>query len=293
MLQRTFGRNGPLVSILGFGGVQIGERGHDEGECGRLLNTVVDLGINLIDTARAYGNSESLIGKYISHRRKEFILSTKVGYDAGWHPDWTYESVIAGINQALVLMRTDYLDIVHLHSCGREILEQGSVILALEEAKRAGKVRMVAYSGENEALDFALSTGRFDSIQTSVNICDQRGITNFLPRAKALGLGVIAKRPIANTPWKFTNRPTGEYAEGYWERFQAMGFDPADPEWTEIALRFTAFTPGVTCSITGTADIGHIRKNLNAIEKGPLPEETVSMFRETFRINDHNWIGLI
>ncbi len=129
----------------------------------------------------------------MSHRRKEYILSTKVGYDVQWKPDWTYESVIGGIDQALKLLKTDYLDIVHLHSCSKEILEQGDVILALEHAKQAGKIGIMAYSGENEDLDYAISTHRFGSIQCSVNICDQRGINTLIPFAVEKELGVIAK----------------------------------------------------------------------------------------------------
>ena len=78
-------------------------------------------------------------------------------------------------------MQTDYLDIVHLHSCELNILKLGEVIEALEKAKEQGKVKCIAYSGENEELNFAVNSNRFDGIQTSVNICDQRNIDEILP----------------------------------------------------------------------------------------------------------------
>lgn len=214
MNKRKFGNTGIEVSLLGFGAGHIGNDNRDEKDIEWFLNEILDLGINLVDTARAYGLSEQRIGKFISHRRKEFILSTKVGYDVEWKPDWTYDSVSGGVDQALKILKTDYIDIVHLHSCSKEILENGDVILALEHAKQAGKIRIMAYSGENEALDYAIETGHFDSIQTSVNICDQRGINRYLPKAVDSGLGVIAKRPIANAPWRHTNPPTHSFNTG-------------------------------------------------------------------------------
>ena len=293
MEKRKFGKSGPEVTVFGFGAGHIGNPAQEEKAVEKLLNEILDLGINFIDTARAYGLSEQRIGKYIAHRRSEFILSTKVGYDVKWQPDWTYDCILGGVDQALELLKTDYLDIVHLHSCSKEILEQGEVITALEKAKEAGKVCMIAYSGENEALEYALSIDRFDSIQTSVNFCDQRGITNYLPSAIQKGMGVIAKRPIANAPWRYPEPPKGHYSEEYWHRFKKMGFRPEDRDWNETALRFTAFAPGVTTCITGSANIAHIKANLAALEKGPLPEDTLDLLKNAFAKHDDNWLGLI
>ena len=195
----------------------------------------------------------------MSHRRNEYILSTKVGYDVKWMPDWTYDAVRGGVDQALKLLRTDYIDIVHLHSCTRDILEKGDVITGLEDAKKEGKVRFIAFSGENDALEYAIGTGRFDSIQTSVNICDQRGITNYLPKAVEAGLGVIAKRPIANAPWRHAEPPVGHYSEEYWHRLKKMQPDPHGMEMAELALRFSAFIPGVTTAIIGSSSIDHVK----------------------------------
>lgn len=293
MIKRKFGNTGIEVSLLGFGAGHIGSDSQNEKEIERFLNEILDLGINLIDTARAYGLSEQRIGKFISHRRKEYILSTKVGYDVEWKPDWTYESVIGGIDQALKLLNTDYIDIVHLHSCQKEILEQGDVILALEHAKQSGKIRIMAYSGENDALDYAIRSNRFGSIQCSVNICDQRGIGTLLSDAAEKGLGVIAKRPIANALWRFSGPPLGHYSIEYWYRMQKMkpDFPISDP--ADTAIRFTAFAPGVSTSIIGSADIGHVREMINSIEKGPLDITLQNQVQSAFRLHDDNWIGLI
>jgi aryl-alcohol dehydrogenase-like predicted oxidoreductase len=293
MITRKFGNTGIEVSLLGFGAGHIGSYNQDEKDIEWVLNEILDLGLNLIDTARAYGLSEKRIGKYISHRRSEYILSTKVGYDVQWKPDWTIESVTGGIDEALKLLNTDYIDIVHLHSCSKEILEQGDVTLGLEQAKQAGKIRIIAYSGENEALDYALETGKFGSIQTSVNLCDQRGIAKYLPKALDSGLGVIAKRPIANAPWRHAEPPVGHYSEEYWHRLKKMNLDIREMDIAEIAIRFSAFTEGVSTCIVGSSNLEHIKESIISVEKGPLDASMKEYLERKFNENDDNWVGLI
>jgi aryl-alcohol dehydrogenase-like predicted oxidoreductase len=293
MITRKFGKNGPEVSIIGLGAGHIGKESQDEKEIEWFLNQVLDLGINLIDTARSYGLSEKRIGKYISHRRSEYILSTKVGYDVQWKPDWTYDAVYYGIEQALALLQTDYLDVVHLHSCPKEILERGEVIHALEYAKQEGRIRFMAYSGENDALDFALGTGKFDSIQTSLNFCDQRGISKYLPKAVEAGLGVIAKRPIANAVWRHETPPVGHHNEEYWHRLKKMNLEISGNEMNEMAIRFSAFTGGVSTCIVGSSNPEHIKESIHSAEKGPLDYERRDYLERKFRENDDHWVGLI
>jgi aryl-alcohol dehydrogenase-like predicted oxidoreductase len=290
MEQRQFGFTGLKVSALGFGAGHIGDSNADEKQINKLLNTAVDLGINLIDTARGYGASEDRIGKFLSHRRKEIILSTKVGYSIPGYTDWTYDCVKAGIDQALKNLRTNYIDIVHLHSCSGEILKNNGVIDALEKAKEEGKIKVSAYSGENDDLAYAIESGRFGSIQTSINIADQRNLDSLLPRAKVKGMGVIAKRPAANAPWRFIEQPVGRYVEEYWLRLKRMNLR-LDLDLHEIALRFAAFTWGVDSVIAGTNDIKHLQDNVKQIEKGPLSYDIYYEIRNAFKQNDINWIG--
>lgn len=292
MNYRDFGTTGLRVSALGLGAGQLGDAQFSEGEIERLLHAAVDMGITLIDTARGYGFSEERIGKYLAQRRHEIVVSTKVGYGVPDYQDWTYDCIIAGVDAALKRLNTDYLDIVHLHSCPRSVLEQGDVIAALEKTVQAGKVRVMGYAGDNEPLVYAVQDGRFKSIITSLNVCDQRIIDYPLPAAKQHGIGVIAKRPIANAPWRFSTRPVGHYAEVYWERWQAMGVN-LGMDWQEVALRFAAFTYGVDSCIVGTTNLDHLRANVVIIEKGPLNAETVDTLRNAFRQHDKNWIGQV
>lgn len=299
--QRDFGQTGLKVSAIGLGAGQVGSSRLSEKEAETLLHTALDAGITLIDTARGYGLSEERIGRFLSGRRSEFVLSTKVGYDVPGLSDWTYDSVTGGIERALRVMNTDHLDIVHLHSCGLDVLREGSVIRALEAARQSGKIRFAAYSGENEALEYAIQCGQFQSIQLSVNLCDQHSIAAYLPQADQLGLGVIAKRPMGNYFWRFEDRPVGDYAEEYWLRAQIMRLDPQKMagigDWAEFALRFSAFTPGVHVCIIGTSSASHLQENLKLLSKGPLPENAYQAVRQAFLTNAKTaasgWAGQI
>ncbi len=290
MIYRDFGNTGLKVSALGFGAGEIGDYAVSEKESEKILNTVLDLGITFIDTARGYYASEERIGKYISHRRNEFILSTKVGYSIEGYQDWSYEIILAGVDAALKLMKTEYIDIVHLHSCDLNTLKHGEVIEALNKTVEQGKVKIAAYSGENEELKFAVDSNAFGSIQTSVNICDQIDLDGSIKQAKEKRMGVIAKRPIANVPWRFSERPVGHYCEEYWHRWKTMIL-PEQENWLDTFLRFAVFTTGVDTAIVGTTNIENLKSNIKIIEKGPLDSELNNLIVESFKLHNQNWRG--
>ena len=175
MQMTTLGKTGLNVSRLGVGLSEIGEEPglRNVVEAGRVLNTALDYGINFLDTAACYGTSEELIGLTIAHRRHEYVLATKCGHVTGEYRGrlWTAQTVIDSIDRSLTRMKTDYLDVVQLHSCELAVLEKGGVIDALLEAKRAGKTRFVGYSGDNEAAKWAVESDVFDTLQTSFNCC--------------------------------------------------------------------------------------------------------------------------
>lgn len=289
MEYRDFGRSGIKVSSLGFGAGHLGDESLTEKDILQILELLEAHEVNLIDTARGYGLSEERLGRYL-RQRERWVLSTKIGYGLDGFQDWTAACIAAGIEAALMRLQTDYLDIVHLHSCPLEILQQGEVIEALLDAVAAGKVRVPAYSGENEALSWAIQSGEFASIQCSVNLCDQRGLERLLPSAQARGLGVIAKRPLANAFWRFESQPYGDYAESYWLRWQQMALETALP-MDELALRFSLSQPGVHSAIVGTNKPEHLLHNLKLAAQGPLPAELNQLIRERFRACGQNWPG--
>lgn len=293
MEQRDFGNTGLKVSALGYGAGHLGTDQFTEDEAGTLLNRAVDLGMTLIDTARGYGLSEERIGRHLSYRRQDFILSSKGGYGAEGTEDWTPEAIRRGIEQALGRMQTDHIDIYHLHSCPLETLKRDDLLGALDDAKNAGLIRVAAYSGENEALTWAVDSGRFGSVQTSVNIADQWSLHRVLPEAQGRGLGVIAKRPIANAAWKYKTRPRGQYAEAYWERLCQLAYDAIDLGWMDFALRFTAYAPGVHSAIVGTANLHNLEENVRIVQGGPLSPAELRHVEEVWQAHGLHWPGEI
>jgi aryl-alcohol dehydrogenase-like predicted oxidoreductase len=291
---RPFGRTGLEVPVLGFGAMQAGDPRLSEEQAARLLNHAVDLGLTLVDTARSYGQSEERIGRHLARRRDEFVLSTKVGYGIPGLQDWTYEGVVAGVDAARERLRTDVIDIVHLHSCSLEVLADGAVTDALEHCRAAGKLRVAAYSGDAAALRYAISSGAFGSVQASLNVCDQQA-SRALKEAHACGLGTIAKRPLAGQPWRHAAAP-GEPAHAeYWRRFTLLRaeFDciVGDGDWEALALRFVAYTPGVDCVIVGGTNLRHLERNKAALAAGPLEVGQRDAIRTAFARVGADWQG--
>lgn len=280
MEQRAFGSTGLTVSVVGLGAGQVGEESVGEEQAAELLNGALDLGVTLIDTARGYGLSEERIGRHLAARRDEFLLSSKGGYDIPGVDDWTPAAVTAGIDRCLRLTRSDGIDVFHLHSCPVEVLERGDLQDTLDAAVIAGKIRFPGYSGDNEHLAYAADSGRFPVVETSINVADQANLRQVVARHPELA--VIAKRPLANAPWRFAERPVGHYAELYWERLRTLDLDPGDLSWAAFALRFSAYATGVDCAIVGTAQLAHLRDNVELASRGPLPAETVAEIEEAW-----------
>jgi len=293
MMRRALGNTGLRVSALGFGAGPVGNPELSESEAAALLHGVLDAGVNLLDTAPSYGLSEERIGRHLSGRRQEFLLSTKCGYGVPGVEDWTGPCITQGVELALRRLRTDVLDVVHFHSCPVEVLERPGVVEALSRAVEQGKVRVAAYSGDNAPLEWALHSGKFGSVQLSVNVFDQRAEERALPLASERGIGVIAKRPLGNAPWRFHERPGAPDIATYWERMRAMGLDTGGMDWSELALRFAAFVPGVASCIVGTTRLENLRRNVQALEQGPLPHGVSEHIRGAFRHHGREWDGLI
>ena len=220
MEKRRLGKTDMDVSVLGFGGSEIGYEHASPETVAELLNSALDAGLNVIDTAECYHNSEELIGHAVSDRRKEFYLFSKCGHPHGFgeHADWSKDSILKSIERSLDRLKTDRLDLVQLHSCSESELRTGEAIDALQTARERGYTRYIGYSGDGQAARFAVETGAFDTLQTSINIADQEAIDLTVPIAREKQMGVIAKRPIANAAWKTGHRPIDSYHHEYWER---------------------------------------------------------------------------
>ncbi len=303
MIKHPFGNTGEEVSILGFGTAPIGYLNADQERAGKILNMMLDAGVNLIDTGASYPGSEQMIGKTIGHRRREFLLVSKCG---GSLPDiedgkWTPSLVSKTVDRSLKNLGTDVLDVMLLHSCDLKTLKENGLIEPLVQARDAGKIRFLGYSGDNETAAYAAGLEEISVIETSINLADQINITKVLPICRSRNVGVLAKRPIANAAWKDISQQQGlykTYAKVYTDRLAKMKLQPADlgftdADWPEIALRFTLSQSGVHCAIIGSQNPDNAARNIALADKGPLPADVVQKIQQAFLTADPDgrWAG--
>lgn len=269
-----------------------------------------DVGINVIDTAAMYADSEEKIGRALLGRRNQVLLFTKCGaclpprlsltgfllrshrklrrsmgltdqYESlDWHPralEWNIE-------QSLRRLKTDCIDLIQLHSCSEETLRQGEVIEALHRARKAGKARYIGYSSAGNAALYAIQCGQFEAVQISINIANQEPLDLAVPLAIEHGIGVIAKRPIANGLWRSIHRPDSLYNQVYWDRLQKLQYDFLQGERAfETALRFTLSVPGVHTAIIGTTNPAHVLQNAEYAAKGVLNQDEFEVIRARWK----------
>jgi aryl-alcohol dehydrogenase-like predicted oxidoreductase len=299
MEKRQFGKTEMQVSVLGFGGAELGfVPGVQQADVTALLNSAIDSGLNLIDTAAGYLESEKMIGEAVSHRRKEFFLISKCGaLDGFTRSDWSKKGIIEAIEQSLLNLKTDHLDTAQLHSCSAEILKQGDCIEGLLRAQEKGHTRYIGYSGDGDDAVAAIEMDVFDSFQTSVSIADQEAITKTIPLATAKGMGIIAKRPIANAVWRNSEKPADAYHHAYWDRIQKLKYPFLSKSLEEsiaTALRFTLSIDSVCAAIVGTTKPNRWQENARYVAEGKLSEEEFNSIREHWnKVADETWVGQV
>ena len=293
MIYRNFGRHGFRVSALGYGAGPLGDARLDEHDVARLLHGALDLGIALFDTAPSYGVSEQRLGRHLAGQRTQVILSTKLGYGVEGVPDWTGPCIAAGIDAALARLRTDWLDIAHLHSCPPETLKRDDVLKALEDAVRDGKVRVAAYAGDGDGLRVAKGIALFGAFQVSHNLVDQEALQEGLPR----GAGVIGKRALMNAAFARSEAETLDRPDvaAYRARWNVVRTSlPAQMVSGQIAifaLRFAAHAPGLSSCLVGTTRLENLRANVAAVEAGPLGDDERRALLDVW--SKHRWPGLV
>ena len=304
---RALGKTGLRVSCLGFGGSEIGYQAVAQKTVDKILNTALDAGINVIDTAECYADGEALVGKAIASRRAEVVLMTKCGHAPGYgQADWEPAMLARSIERSLKNLRTDYVDVMQFHSPPLATLKDGRVIEVLHRARERGQARFVGCSADSDEGEYVVESGAFDTIQISVSIADQEAIERVLPKAAARGMGVIVKRPIANAAWRHGKQPPADwYTRPYWDRLQALDYDflkraaderragtPAPLDAAAIALRFTLGTAGVTTAIVGTTRAERIAQNIGYAGAGPIPPAEYAAIRARWRaVAAADWVG--
>ncbi len=188
------GRTGLEVSRIGFGALQIAAKySYEHAE--KLLKAALDSGINIIDTARGYSDSEERIGKAISKRRDEFFIATKSG---GGTRDGFWEA----LEDSLRRLKTDHVDIYQFHGAdkgARDYIYGGeTTIECMREARDQGKIRFIGFSSHSleDSLDL-MRTGDFDVVQYPISyVGDEAAEQGLVAEAERLDLGLLGMKPF-------------------------------------------------------------------------------------------------
>ncbi|SDX81995.1 aldo/keto reductase [Paenibacillus sp. CF384] len=283
MQKRQLGRTGLEVTTLGFGAMEIrgpriwGGRPVTDSDAERILNAVLDAGINFIDTAYDYGLSEEYIGRFISKRRSEYFLATKCGctvVNAGDHDEtphvWTRDNLLRNVDVSLRRMNTDYIDLMQLHNPTIEQTDEGQLIDVLKEIQATGKVRWIGISSTLPHITKYIETGVFDSFQIPYSALE-RDHENVISEAALSGAGTIIRGGVGR----------GEPGVGLgngdkWAAWETAKLDELLDEGesrTAFLLRYTLSHPDLTTTIVGTKSPEHLNENIKIAQKGVLPAD--------------------
>ena len=274
----VLGRTGLEVTRLGFGTALHGASRptmsleHVRG----LYEGVLDAGINFIDTAHDYVDSEEMIGRLVPHRYHEFYLASKCGCTASdgvqdnSNHVWTRENLLRGVEASLERLGRESVDIMQLHNPTVEECEAGGLVDALEEMRSRGLVRFIGVSTTLPHLPTFLQWGAFDVFQIPYSALEPKH-DEWITRAGEAGIGIVIRGGVAK------GEPNvGLGTAEAWEPFLRGGLDELVEDGesrSAFILRYTLSHPHVHTVIVGTTSLDHLSENVEATLRGPLPPD--------------------
>ena len=295
MNYRRLGRTNLQVSEISLGTVELGmdygipvhgeHRRPSEADAARLLNCTLDLGINLIDTAQAYGESEAIIGRALRSRRDEYILATKISSLSweGYAGKELRERVEASITESLRTLHTDIIDLLYIHNATPELIQRGEIVEIIQRAQQAGYARFIGATTYGEAAPLAvLKDGRFDCIQIAYNLLDRQFEERVLPSAKENDVGVVIRSVLLKgaLTYRYAHLPE-ELRE---LRAAVKGVNSLcgaqDCKLPELAYRFVLAHPVVSTALVGTGRVRELQEIASFAGCGALPPELLNDIRE-------------
>jgi aryl-alcohol dehydrogenase-like predicted oxidoreductase len=287
--RRTLGRTGLEPTLVGFGALEIGrdwgvgnaddrQRPAEE-EAGRTLQEVLDLGINLIDTASAYHRSEERIGRYVHARRKDYILATKCGEhnrEPDTYYDFSQDAISRSIENSRRLLKTDVIDLLQIHfgPDPDQVLDDGGCVRAMKEARERGFVRYLGASVDGPVLDRCIESGDFDVVQVGYSLLWQ-GEGERIKKAAERGIGVLIRSGLGGG-W-LTSRALRVRPEERPKKVNALlELCNGDAEKvTSLALQFLARNAGISSILVGSKSSLNIRSAV-ALLAGPTDDGLLS-----------------
>lgn len=316
MKYRTLGKTGFSISEIGYGAWGIGGSqwlGGNDDESVRALHRAIELGLNFIDTALAYGDghSEKLVGRVVREAKSRIYVATKVPPKNDMWPAvpgvgiqevFPYSYILRCAETSLHNLKVDTIDLLQLHVWNPEWFHNEEWRRALEELRAAGKVRAVGVSINDHQPDSALElvqSGLIDSVQVIYNVFDQTPEKNLFPLTQTMNVGVLARVPfdegsLTGTITEASKFEPNDFRSEYFkgdrkkqvvERVSALtrdlgiGIDAL----AETALRYTISHPAVTSTIPGMRTVRNVERNTAVSDKGPLDRATLD------KLKRHAW----
>ena len=314
---RPLGTTGLEVSEVGYGAWGIGRSmwiGADDQESLRALERAIDLGLNFIDTALAYGDghSEQLVGRTVRARSETVHVASKIppanrrwpasGADRA-EDAFPGDHIRSSTEASLRNLGLEAIDLQQFHVWHDAWLEQGDWLETVQALKQEGKIRHFGVSVNDHAPDSALElvrSGNVDTVQVIYNVFDQSPEDELFPAAEAHGVGVLARVPfdeggLTGSITPDTEFPAGDFRARYFEgdrkrqvadRVQAIVDDLgiAPEAIAETALRYVLSSGAVSTVIPGMRSIRNVERNCAAGDGRGLPREQVD------RLHAHRWV---
>jgi len=268
---RVLGRTQQKVTILGLGTAPIGEGPVETKDAARIFSEVIDRGVTYVDTARGYGNAEEALGHVIPRRRDRLFVATKC---------WTDNAARAeeSLNQSLALLKTDYVDLCHIHHIGGKnvdkVLADDGILAYLLKQKKAGKIRFIGLSGHARASRFlqVIETDEIDVVMTVLNYADRNTYefeSKVLPVCREKNIGVAAMKVYAGIKGGFPNHKKAHVGCA------------TDPQHLAKAMAYALDLEGVGSAIIGPYTLEQAIQNVELAKRyQPLSAEDRSFMLE-------------
>lgn len=306
---RRLGRTDLSISEIALGTVELGmdygirtgkpTNKPEEKVAARLLNRALDLGVNFIDTAAAYGDSEAIIGRALHKRRSEFYLATKCLHrlDEGLDNQSSRRHIRQSIEQSLHNLKTDRIDLIQIHGrdfsdIERRMMEEGEILEELEQAREEGKVRYIGYSSYSEQASLlAIENGRWDTLQIAYNIFDQRPAERVIPAARAHDVGIVIRSALL----KGALTKKAEHLPPHLAELVGRTNDIAevlDGAYTlpQAALRFVLSNPSISTIIVGADKMEYLDEAVS-VSDGQLLPNTILTFLRSQSLEDQDLLN--
>ena len=299
MEKRRLGRTGLEVSVLGMGGLfvsTVGKRGRDEA-C-QAVRRALSLGVNYVDTAPSYADSEEVLGLALEGVPQPYYLSTKLGGRPQPFNPKDKDMLRRSVDESLRLLKGDAIDILMIHEPDRPgqydwwtDLDNfhGPVCDLLEELKSEGLIRFTGLGGTTAyQLPRIMATGNYDVVLTAFNysLLWREATIAVFPEAKRQNMGLIIGSPLQQGA--LARRYPDVDAGAWWlspprqEQFKALYalLDEIELSLPEVALRMVVANPDVSTILMGARSVNEVEQNVRSIEAGPLPSELLARLQQ-------------